>query len=282
MTPPTYVSEWPAVVSADSERGRGDARDRVAVRVDDQRVRVDGHQRVQGRHVRGVLQDPALVGVVEPDELEVLLVPGVGVGPVLRLQPLRVAGEVGERLVGVRLPGLAQQPPALLHGGRIHVVDAHEVRALVVVCRERLLHGVEDRVLLPRLPWRPRLRVLRQPHLQALGGGVGVQVAVQRGGAGAGQAHQEDRSLDRHVAVLGVRGELRLREQYADQRALHLRALEVVAARRQPRLGRGQVLDQDPQPFLVRGAAEVGHPGGAHARRRRCPRRTRRPGARGP
>ena len=194
---------------------RGDAGDRVAVRVDDERVGVDGHQRVERGHVGRVLEHPALLGVVEADQLEVLLVARVGVGPVLALQPLGVARHVGQRLVGVGLAGLPQQPPALLDGRGIHVVDAHELRALDVVRRERLLHRAEDRVVVPGLARRPRLRVLRQPHLQPLRLRVGVQQPVQRGGAGARQAHHEDRPLDRHVGVLGVRGELRLGEQHA-------------------------------------------------------------------
>ena len=84
---------------------------------------------------------------------------------------------------------------------------------------ERLLHRGEDRVVLPGLPRRPRLRELRQPHLQPLRLRVGVQQPVQRGRAGARQAHHEDRPLDRYVGVLGLGGELRLGQQHADQRA---------------------------------------------------------------
>ena len=63
--------------------------------------------------------------------------------------------------------------------------------------------------VLPRLARRPRLRELGQPHLQPLRHRVRVQQPVQRRGAGARQAHHEDRPLDRYVGVLGVRGELR-------------------------------------------------------------------------
>ena len=225
--------------------------------------------------MRRVLQHPPLLGVVEADQLQVLLVPRVGVGPVLLRQPGRVARHVRQRLVADRLAGLPQQPPALLDRCRIHVVDAHELRVLDVVLRERRLHRGEDRVVVPGLARRPRLRVLRQPQLEPLVPRVGVQQPVQGGGAGARQADHEDRSLDRYVAVLGVLGEARLGEQPPDQRALHLAPVEAVAERGQPGLGRGEVVDQQAQPLLVRGAAEVVEARSSALLRRRCRRTSR-------
>ena len=197
-------------------------------------------------------------GSLSPISCRLALCRCVGVGPVLLLQPGGVLRDVGERLVADRLARLAQDPPALLDARGIHEVDPHELRVVDVVLGERRVQGAVDRVLVPRLARRPRLRDLGQPQLEALVRRVGVEQAVQRGGAGARQATDEDRSLDRHLGVRRVLLEAVLGEQPAHQRALDERALHVVALGRQAAVLR-EVLAEQAQPFLVLGPAEVVH-----------------------
>jgi hypothetical protein len=80
---------------------------------------------------------------------------------------------------------------------------------------------------------------------------------VQRGGAGARQAGDEDRPLDRDVgSVLRKRG---FAEQPRDQRAAQFGALDLVAVRREL-LVVGIRVEQHVERLEVLVAAEVGQP----------------------
>ena len=116
----------------------------------------------------GVLEHPTLLGVVETDQLQVLAVPLIRLGPVLPRQPLRVGRQVRQRLVGHRVQRLTQQLPALLHLVGGHVVQAGVVRVLLVRLAELGVDLLENRVLRPGFARRPGLRELRQPQLETL------------------------------------------------------------------------------------------------------------------
>ena len=73
-----------------------------------QRVGIGRHQRVEREQVTGVLQHPALLRVVQTDELKVPAVSLIRLRPILRGQPLRVCRKVRQRLVGHRVQRLAQ------------------------------------------------------------------------------------------------------------------------------------------------------------------------------
>ena len=89
---------------------------------------------------------------------------------------------------------LAQQLPAFLELVGGHEVQAGVARVVLVVLGELVVELAVQRVRLPRVARRARLRKLRQPHVQALMRRVGAEQPVQRRGAGAHQTGDEDRA----------------------------------------------------------------------------------------
>ena len=110
------------------------------------------------------------------------------------------------------------------------------------------------------------MRVLGQPQLQPLRAGIGAQQSVQGRGAGARQAGDEDRPLDRDVGMVREPLQRVDREQPPDEPAAQEGALQVVAFRREPGEVR-VVVEQDPQALLVDRLAEVVQPDRLRSRR---------------
>jgi hypothetical protein len=239
---------------------RRDRGPRRAVGLDDEGVGVDLEQRAEREQVARVLQHPPLVRVVQADQLQVPAVPPVRRGPVLVAQPGRVARQVREALERDRAHRLPQQLPALLDLVGGDVVHAHELGVLDVVARVALLNELVDRVLIPGGAGRARLRHLGQPHLHPLGGRVGREQPVQRGGAGPGQAGDEDRRLDRDRRVLRVRPPACLARQPGGQRPAQHRPLRLRAERGEGGVA-GARVEQHRQPVGVVVGAEVGQAG---------------------
>ena len=71
MTLPLNVADQPSVACAAREHMDPITAARLAVGLDDQRVRVDGHDGVQREQVARILQYPPPAGVVKPDQLQV-------------------------------------------------------------------------------------------------------------------------------------------------------------------------------------------------------------------
>jgi len=243
-------------VGRQAARGR-DRRARRAVRLDDERVRVDGEQGVQGEQVTGVLEYPPPARVGQADHLEVAPVPPVRLGPVLIAQPGRVAGHVREGLERYRAHGLLQQLPAFLDLVGRHVVHAHELGVLLMVLGEARLNVVKNNVVAPGISGRAGLRHLGEPHLQALAGGVRGEQPVQRRGAGPRQPGDEDRAVDADLGVFRVRLPGGLAAQPGHQDAAQQRPLCLRAGRRELRVGREGV-EQHREPVGVVIRAEVG------------------------
>ncbi len=63
-----------------------------AMCLDHQSIGIGGHQRIQGEQVAGILEYPALFGIVGADELQVAFVSGVRGRPVLAGEPARISG----------------------------------------------------------------------------------------------------------------------------------------------------------------------------------------------
>ena len=103
------------------------------------------------------------------------------------------------------------------------------VRVLVVRLGELRVELLENRVLRPGFARRARLREFGQPQLQALMPRIGAQQPMQRGGAGAGQAGDEDRPLDRDIGVLRVLLPRGLGHQPGDQRVAHEEPVHLAA-----------------------------------------------------
>lgn len=159
--------------------------------------------------------------------------PAVGVGPVLAVEPARVAGHVREAFVRDGFQRLPQQLPAFLDLVGRHVVQAHELRMVDVVLLVSGLDRLEHRIFRPRFARRAGLRHFGQPHLETLVCRVFGQQPVQRRGPGARQAGDEDGPLDGHVGILRILLPRSLAQQPRDQRAAQESAVDFVAVRGQ-------------------------------------------------
>ena len=126
---------------------------------------------------------------------------------------------------------------------------------------------LEDRVVRPGVAAAGGAAAPRASHIsQALAGRVGGEQPVQGGGAGPGQAGDEDRRLDRDLGVLRVRLPGRLAEQPGGQRPAQERPLRLRAERREPRLA-GARVEQHREAVGVVVGAEVGQAGPPRRRR---------------
>ena len=213
----------------------------------------------------GVLQHPPLVGVVEPDELEVAPVALVGRHPVGLPQPGGVLRQVRQRRVRRGGQRLAQQLPALLDGVGGHEVDAGELRVLLVVLLEAVARA-------SRRPGRPS-------QVSRGGRGCGSWVSHISSPCAAGSACSSRciivvplrwmpvTNTGRSIATSawrGVLGEAGLRHQPRGQRPAQERADHRVAHAGQAR-GVLVGVQQHLQRLEVLRTAEVVEPG--HARR---------------
>ena len=167
-----------------------------------------------------------------------------------------------QRLVRHRMQRLPQQLPAFLQLVCGHEMQAGVVRVLLVVLGELRVELAVKRVGFPGFARRTRLRELGQPQVQTLMRRVGADQPVQRRGAGAHQAGDEDRPFDGDVGVLRVLLPRRLRQQSGHQRAAQEEAIHLAAQHRKARVLTVRV-QQNLQCFevVVVVGAEVVQPG---------------------
>ncbi len=178
---------------AEGRRHRGV---RVTEGANEQRVREDLQDVVDREDVARALEHPAAITIVHTDELQVLLVPGIGVGPVLLRQPFRVRRHVRDGVERGRQHRLLEQTPAFLDLLGAHEVHLHQVGLVRLTGPVEGVAAEEIGVLGPGLAGGTRLRSLGQPHLDTLIGRVCAEKAMERGGARTGQsAHEIGRSI---------------------------------------------------------------------------------------
>ena len=127
---------------------------------------------------------------------------------------------------------LAQQLPALLELVGGHEMQAGVARVVLMMLGELVVELAVQRVRLPRLARRARLREFRQPHMQALMRRVGPEQPVQCRGPGTHQAGDEDGPCDRNIGVLRVLLPCRLGQQPGHQCAAQEEAIHLAAQHR--------------------------------------------------
>ncbi len=201
----------------------------------------------------------------------------VGLGLVGGVEPVAVAGEgdAGLEEHGGEVQG--QQLDLLVHVVGRHLVHAHEVGHGVV---DEAEGGVRAGAAGVGVRWGTvgcdplgvaQHGLERLPIGQRAQARVGGQQIVEVGGPGAGQAGDDDRSLEGQVEDLGVAGDLVLDEQAVDQQLGEQGVLRHQPHRAQAGVV-GELVAQQAQRFEEAGVAEVVEPGrlrgGVHQHRR--------------
>ena len=163
--------------------------------------------------VIGILEQPALLGLVESDQLQIARPACVGRPHVVLRPPGRVAGNVEDALEGVRREAVSKEVPALVGLVRAHLVDRVHVGRVAELQLEGLLASSIAREFVPAPSRRSRHRALEEPELRGLDAFDSREHLVQRRRPRAREAHDDDRSLEGDRAGLGMLRQLSVRRR---------------------------------------------------------------------